>query len=250
MSDGRLVGKTAVVTGGAAGIGEAIARRFAAERAEVIVVDKAPAGAEVADELGGKFFQADLTEIAEVDDLAQFVSALGRRLDVVVANAGAVVAGEIETLPPDEWRRGIAVNLDSVWLTARAFLPRLAAGGGGSFVATSSQLAHVGLPGMSAYVAAKAGVLGFVRCAAAEYGSRGVRVNALCPGATRTLGTQRWLEGLGDPVAGEAMMADRTLLGRLGEPHEIAAAALFLASDEAEYVTGTSITVDGGYTTT
>lgn len=230
---GRLSGKGAVITGAASGIGAAAARLFAAEGAALVLADLEPPE-------GPEWVRCDVSRAADVDRLRDAALARLDRVDVVFANAGLTAGGDtIETSEAD-WDRVIDVDLKGVWLTCKAFLPHMVEHGGGSIVATASQLGLVGLAGSGPYTAAKAGVINLVRTIAAEYGKRGIRANALCPGPTDTPLTRRF--------AGREAVVASTLLGRIGEPEEIAYAALFLAGDESSYVTGAALVVDGGYT--
>lgn len=149
----------------------------------------------------------------------------------------------------DKWQRVFVVDVDAkgVWLVCRAFLPDMLDRRSGSVIVTASQLGLVGYPGLSAYGAAQAATINLVRSLAAEVGAQGVRVNARCPGPTLTPGLERWMEQTGDPQILDRL-AGATLLGRLASPEEIAAAALFLATDDASYLTGATLVADGGYT--
>lgn len=245
----RLAGKGCVVTGAASGIGAASARLFAAEGARLVIADvDEERGRAVAAELGVTFVRCDVSSAADVDALRDAALAALGRVDVVFANAGTIFHGDAVGTSEQGWDRMLAVDLKGVWLTARAFLPGMIAQGSGSLVATASQLGLVGIAGLAAYTAAKGGVVNLIRTIAAEAGPHGVRANAVCPGPTWTPGTERWAATEPDPAAALAHVESRTLLGRFGRPEEIAAAALFLASDESSFVTGTALVVDGGYT--
>jgi NAD(P)-dependent dehydrogenase (short-subunit alcohol dehydrogenase family) len=240
---GRLAGKTAVITGGASGIGRAAAERFRDEGAAVLIADLRPG------ELsrGEEFVRCDVTVAADVGRLAERVRERLGHVDVLFANAGiATHAGGTE-MSEREWQRVFDVDVKGVWLACRALLPAMLDRGSGSVIITASQLGLVGYAGLAGYSAAKAAAINLARSLAAEAGSRGVRVNALCPGPTLTPGLEGWLEQVGDPAVRERL-AGATLLGRLASPEEIAAAALFLASDDASYVTGAALVADGGYT--
>ena len=247
-----LSGKKTVITGAASGIGAATARRFALEGAEVVLSDIDPAGEELADELGREnaaFVPCDVSDSGQVDELLRAAHARLKSVDVLFANAGiAVQKGTVE-ITEEDWSRMIDTDLKGVWLTCRAFLPGMVAAGAGSIIATASQLAFVGFAGLPAYGAAKGGVVNLIRCIAAEFGRDGIRANALCPGPTATAGLKRWLSDGHDGDDVVSALAESTLIGRLAKPEEIAAAALFLASDESSYVTGSALLVDGGYTT-
>lgn len=238
----RLDGKTALVTGGAKGIGAAISEVFAEAGASVIVADlDAHAGQTLADKLGGQFDRLDVTDNKACLALAEDVSP-----DIVVANAGIVHNAPSEEVAAEDFARVIDVNLCGVFNTLRAFGPGMLESGSGAFVCTSSMCGNIIVwpQPQAAYNASKAGVNLLVKSTAVEWASRGVRVNAVAPGYTAT---ELTLAGRSKPDWFQTWM-DRTPIGRLGEPREIADAALFLASDAASFVTGTVLTVDGGYT--
>lgn len=247
----RLAGKRILVTGGGSGINLAIVRRFVAEGAVVSVGDANPEAAGVVEDAGGSFAQLD---VADADAVLEWVDAQALRMggiDVVVAGAGYELVATATEMSVEQWDRHMAVMLRGPFVTFKAALPHVIDGGGGSLIAIGSNLSFVGLTGFTSYVPAKHGVIGLVRVLAIDYASRGVRVNALCPGPTDTPLLRRQLLGVAAPEA-EALLArwsSDTLLDRLGEPEEIAAGAVFLASDESSFVTGSSLMVDGGYTT-
>jgi NAD(P)-dependent dehydrogenase (short-subunit alcohol dehydrogenase family) len=250
---GRLAGKAALVTGGGSGIGRAICERFAREGARVAVADWRREAAEetVARILGeGDHAIATSGDVAVPADaermVAETVDAFGQ-LDVLAANAGQeLVATAVETTP-EQWQRVLGTNLTGCFLLARAAIPALRRAGGGSIVLTASQLAFVGAERFVAYAASKGGVLNLARALALDHSRDGIRVNALCPGAVETPLLLRQFEGQDGPRGTLADLAALHPLGRLGRPEEIAAAALFLASDEASFVTGSALVVDGGY---
>lgn len=256
---GRLDGRIALITGAASGIGAATAQRFAAEGAAIIAADTADANGLVAGltARGGKAI-ATRTDVTSADSLASAVDAglteFGR-IDVLFANAGIAGLGTTVDCSPAEWARVIEVNLTGAWLSLRAVLPTMIAQGSGSVILTASIAGVIGVGGIAPYTAAKAGVIGLARSTAIEVAPFGVRVNALAPGTSPTplvLDTFATLVGRGGR-ADEARTRSalereqqRYPMGRFGELDEIAAVALFLASDDSSWVTGTVQIVDGG----
>jgi NAD(P)-dependent dehydrogenase (short-subunit alcohol dehydrogenase family) len=247
MSD-ALDGKVTIITGAASGIGRAAARLFRSAGAELTLVDRDGQGlAATADAIGGGV----LTHVADIADgtavQAAVAATLARhgRLDCAFNNAGVdSFQWAIAELPEDEWRRVIDIDLTGVFLCMKHEIVAMRAGGGGAIVNTSSGLGLVAVANQSAYVAAKHGVLGLTKAAALEYVRDGIRVNAVCPGIIRTPMAERGIAG--NPAVEEAL-ANLQPIGRLGEPEEVASAAMFLLSDAASFVTGEALAVDGGY---
>lgn len=249
---GRLAGKVAIITGAAGGIGAASARLFAAEGAALALADldadRLAALAGEIEKAGGRVL-THTTNVADSGAVAALVAATIERfgrLDVCFANAGIGGGGLVADLPEETFDRVIGVNLKGAFLCAKHAVPHLLAAGGGSLIFTASELALVGSPGGAAYCASKAGLLGMARALAVDHGGQGLRVTCLCPGATDT--PMLW-RGVDDRAAEEASLSARMALGRIGRPDEIARAALFLASDDSSFVTGTALVVDGGWTT-
>lgn len=239
----RLQGRVALVVGGAAGIGRAVAERFIEEASAVVIADTAAeAGKATAEEFDAHFVAAD---ISDPDDAARMVDetvARHGRLDILVQNAGIYPWSLIEDTSPEEWDAVSAVNLKGAFLAARAALPHMKAQGAGRLLFTSSITGpRVTSPGHGHYSATKAGINGFIKSAAVEFSGYGITVNGVEPGNILTEGMQahRSAEFI-------QSMADAIPLGRLGDPRDVANAFLFLASDEAAYITGTTIVVDGG----
>lgn len=245
-----LEGRVALVTGGASGIGRAAAVEFGTAGASVVVVDLDQSGGQEAAEMvqgtgaPATFLSADVTDAAQVSSLfAQVVSDFGR-LDCALNNAGTTgAAAAFVDYRDDEWDRVMAINLKSVYLCMKQEIAQMLRQGGGAIVNTSSGAGLVGFPSLPAYVASKHGVIGLTRSAGVEYASRGIRVNAICPGSTRT----PMLEGFmgGDPQVEAAMVAAQPI-GRLGTPEEVAATAVWLCTDAASFVTAHAMAVDGG----
>lgn len=241
-----LAGKVAVVTGGASGIGNAIARRFLAEGASVALFDIAKAQV-AGDDLGAQLaLTIDVASAAEWEaGLAQVVSRLGG-IDILVNNAA--ISGPLDTpvgeYPPDGFERVIGVNLLGPFLGMRYAIPHMLAGGGGAIVNISAAAAVKTTPGVCAYNASKAGVDSLTRTAAYEYAARGIRINSIRPGMVETPMLTGALELT--PEVKELIWSSHPMQ-RVAMPTELAAAAVFLASDEASYITGAHLSVDGGY---
>jgi NAD(P)-dependent dehydrogenase (short-subunit alcohol dehydrogenase family) len=241
----------AIVTGASSGIGESTAKRLAAEGAKVVAADVVVDGGEstVADirEAGGEatFVETDVSDPGAVDGMVEAAVETYGGLDVAVNNAG--IEGESEPTadqPLENWASVIDVNLKGVFLGLRAEIPALLSDGGGAIVNTASVAGEVAFPDISPYVASKHGVLGLTKNAAAEYSAEGVRVNAVCPGVIETPMVEQTRAD--DPEMIEGAVA-ATPIGRLGQPEEIADAIRWLASEEASFVTGEALVVDGGY---
>ena len=239
----RLEGRKALVTGGAGGIGAAIAARLAAEGAEVWVGDIDAEGAErVAAEIAGHAVELDVTEI----ESARAAVAEAGTFDVLVNNAGTDEFGFFTHTTPEQWRRVIAINLVGVLNCTHAALPGMQEAGYGRIVSISSEAGRVGSKGSASYSAAKGGVIAFTKAIARENARYGINVNAVAPGPIETplLMGARELGEIGEKVI-ETMKA-ATQLGRLGRPEEVAAAVAFLASEDASYITGETLGVSGG----
>ena len=238
MSFASLEGKTALVTGASRGIGRAIAQELAAAGASVVIgyrsgKDEAEA---LAAEIGGRAVQAD---VSNADEAARLVEEAGD-LDILVNNAGLTRDGLLARMPDDDWRTVIETNLSSVFYTCRAVTRPMMKRRAGAIVNVSSIVGVHGNWGQTNYAASKAGIIGFTKSLARELGSRGVRANVVAPGYVKTQ--------LTDVLPEEATQAmlQNTPLARLGEPEDIAGAVRFLSSDEASFITGEVLLVDGG----
>ncbi|PMC33675.1 short-chain dehydrogenase [Bacillus sp. UMB0899] len=242
---GKLQDKVAVITGGASGIGAATARLFVSEGAKVVLVDlneeKGKAFESELKALHHKalFIKANITSEEEVVNVfKQTVEAFGK-VDIVFNNAGIGRVQPSHQLEYSEWRNTVNVDLDGVFLVARESIREMLKTGEGTIVNTASMYGLVGSPGSAAYNAAKGGVVNLTRSLALEYAEQNIRVNALCPG---------FIDTPIIPEESKQALAAVTPMKRLGQAEEMAKAVLFLASDDSSYMTGNTLTVDGGYT--
>lgn len=247
-----LRGKTAAVTGAATGIGRAIAERYAAEGAAIALLDQdAEAAAAVAEGLEGPSGRAtaigvDVSDAGSV--AAAFAAVLDRfgRIDVLVNNAAArTPAATIDTLPLEEWDKALAVNLTGVFLCCREAIPHMRRAGGGAIINVASQLGQVAVENSAAYCATKGAVIQLTRALALDHARDGIRVNSLSPGAVLT---GRLTAKFGTDEEATRALARRHPIGRLGQADEIAGGAVFLASGDAGFMTGSDLVIDGGYT--
>jgi NAD(P)-dependent dehydrogenase (short-subunit alcohol dehydrogenase family) len=246
----RFEGRAVLVTGGGAGIGRAACLLFAREGARVAVVDRDAAAARETAELcgGAAALAADVAVPSEVDAAAAAVERGLGRVDVLFNCAGVELSRTAHETTPEEWDRVFAVNLRGMFLVCRAVLPGMISRGSGAIVNVSSISGLLGWPASAAYCASKGGVIQLTRQMAVDYAPHGVRVNCICPGTTETPMIGRLFALEPDPAAARARVAGMHPLGRFARPQEIAEAALFLASDEASFITGAALPVDGGYT--
>jgi NAD(P)-dependent dehydrogenase (short-subunit alcohol dehydrogenase family) len=248
----RLDGKVAVITGGGSGIGEATAKRFAQEGARVVILDRDAEGGERVlreiREAGGEaaFLRAEVSVEAEALALAPFTIERFGALHLLVNNAGARVYGPVTEATEESWDLILGVNVKALGFCAKAAIPEIAKAGGGAIVNVSSANAIKGRSGMAQYDATKAAVLGLTRSLAHDHAGQNIRVNAVCPGPTITQFHIKRAAERGVTEAEIRASSRPTLLKRQAEPSEIAAAILFLASDEASYITGATLMVDGG----
>ncbi len=250
-ASGRLAGKACLVTGAGSGIGRATALRFAQEGGRVAAADlRAAAAEETAAEIGGDAIGVEV-DVTSADSVAacigHVVEAFGA-LDVVVNNAGVTIVGAAHDLDESDWDRELATNLKSVYLVSKAAWPLLLERGGGSIVNTASIAGLWAIPADAAYCASKAGVVMLTKCMALDGANDGVRVNCVCPGYTQTPMIEGYFADQPDPEEARTFATRLHPLGRLGDPRDIADAMVYLASDEARWVTGTALVVDGGLT--
>jgi len=251
----RFEGKVVIVTGAAGGIGRAAMERFAQEGAALVAVDLPGSGLEeavaLAEKAGGEAL-AVAADVTRAEDVARYVAEGASRfggIDFLFNNAG--IEGSvtpIDSYPDDAFDRVLAVNVRGVFLGMKHVIPALRRRGGGAVVNTASVAGFLGEPAIPAYVASKHAVLGLTKCGANTYGPEGIRVNAICPSPVETRMMRSLEAGLAPETPEEAkkMIAQRIPLGRYATPEEVAAAVAFLCSDDARFINGAALTVDGG----
>ena len=238
---GLLESKIAVITGGGRGIGKATAKLVTNEGATVVIAEfDEVSGQSTANELGAHFIKTDISNEESVNALFNFISSEFGQLDILVNNAGILADSTLKKLDPDSFDAVINVNLRGVYLCGRAAADIMIEQGSGVILNASSVVAHHGNFGQTNYVASKAGVIGITKVWARELGKDGIRVNAVAPGFIQTNMTA----GMPEKVVN--MMGDKVPLKRWGQPEDVANAYTFLASDEASYITGAVLNVDGG----
>jgi NAD(P)-dependent dehydrogenase (short-subunit alcohol dehydrogenase family) len=251
----RLVGKRAIVTGGGSGIGEAIAQRFAREGATVVIAERnRTSGETVAREINDRhpgsalFVLTDVADPASVEAMVEeTVSSIGAP-NVLVNNAGIIVFREPLATTGDDWRRCMAVDLDGAWHCAKAVLPHMLDARDGAIINIASNHAERVIRGTFPYPVAKHGVIGLTRALALEYADKGIAVNAISPGYILTPMAESYFASQPDPEAYRAAQEAAQPMKRLGRPEEIAAVAAMLASDEARFMTGSNLVIDGAIT--
>lgn len=242
----RLLNKVAIITGAARGIGRETARILAREGAKVVVCDfDEQFGVMTADEIvanGGEaiFYKVNVADLTQVEAMVQTAIDKFGRIDILINNAGITRDGFLTKMSPENWDAVISVNLTGVFNCAKAVVPHMMNQGSGRIINTSSVVGVYGNMGQTNYAATKAGVIGLTKSWAKEFGKKGINVNAVAPGFIITDMTSKMPEKILD------QMKEKTPLGRLGQPRDIANAYLFLASDEAAYVNGMVLNVDGG----
>lgn len=244
----RLEGKVAIITGGTYGIGESTAYLFAKEGAKVVIAARSEdKGIRVVNNIkdnGGEalFVRTDVSKEEDVKNLVDETVKTFGKVDVLFANAGVGGMSNLDEETLEDWNYTISVDLTGVFLCNKYVIPEMEKNGGGSIINCASILGHVGQPSVSAYAAAKGGVVNMTRTAAVTYAKKGIRINAVCPGYIET----NILDGLNDEMLEH--LKSLHPIGRLGRPEEVAYAVLFLASDESSFITGANLLVDGGYT--
>jgi NAD(P)-dependent dehydrogenase (short-subunit alcohol dehydrogenase family) len=250
----RLKEKVCLITGAGSGIGRAMALRFASEGATVVLGDQDGQAAETVAtavrQAGGRAqpIEADVTQGLEVQAMVRATVDTFGSLDVLINQAGVIQVGDITDLAESEWDRVIDVNLKGVYLGCKFGLRAMLAQGGGVIINTASVSGLVGIPKQPAYCASKGGVIALTRALAVDFADRNIRVNCIAPGPIDTPWTESVLRAPGDPAAEYRWIVMSQPLKRLGTTDEVAAAAAYLASDDAAYITGTVLVIDGGLT--
>ena len=250
----RLAGKSALITGAASGIGRETAQRFAEEGAAVVCVDLDDAGAaRSADAINAKggtalSVRADLTDADDVRRMADEALSARGAIDILVNNAGVSILGGVAELTEADWQREIDTNLASVYRVSKALWPHFVAAGGGAILSTASIAGATAVTQGAAYVASKAGLIMLTRCMALDGADSGIRANCICPGWVDTPLFDGFLAQQPEPETARERAARRTPLGRIGTPRDIADGFVYLASDEASWITGTALVIDGGLT--
>ena len=248
----RLKDKVAIVTGASKGIGRAIAETFAREGAKVAICSRTASEGEAAAaalrEAGADvaYIQADVSVMDDARRLVEETTDKWGRLDVVCNNAGIGMLRTVEETTAEQWRHLLSINLDGVFHCSKFAIPALRRSGGGSIINMASVASFVGFQADAAYCASKGGLLMLTRQMALDYAPENIRVNAICPGFIRTPELEHYLDQKPDPEEGRAQVVAYHPIGRIGEPDEVAAVALFFASDESSFVTGAHLAVDGG----
>lgn len=251
---GRLSGKVVMITGAASGIGAASARMFASEGARVVLCDLDAAALNgIVGEIesnGGEAIgiSADVSDSAAVRRVVDAGIEQFGALHVLFSNAGIGGKGTVVEIDEADFNRTLAVNLGGAYLTSKHAIPHIAVTGGGSIIFTASELALVGSRRNAAYSASKAALIGLARSMAMDHAPQRIRVNVLCPGPIQTPMLQRSIDNHADPAGYARMIVDEVPLQRIGEADEIARVALFLASDDSSYMTGSTVVADGGAT--
>lgn len=250
----RFEGKVVLITGAGVGIGRAAAIRFAREGAKVAVNSLTPANGletlRLLKEAGGQgiYIQGDVSKEADARRMVEGTVKAFNHVDILVNNAGIVLPGRVDNTSEEDWDRSMAVNLKGVFLVSKYAIPEMRKARGGVIVNNASVVALKGVKDRGAYTASKGGVWALTKAMAADYLNENIRVNCVCPGTTDTPSLARRIQAFADPVKARADFIARQPMGRLGREEEIAAAILFAASDEAAFMNGATIAIDGGMT--
>lgn len=250
----KLEQRVAVITGAGSGIGRAMALLFAREGARILAAD---VNGDAAEETAAQIVAAggacvaqtvDVTQSEQVRAMIETAQARYGRIDILCNNAGIGSTTDVVACEPDEWDRVMTVNVKSVYLGCKYAIPLMLEQGGGVILNTASVAGMVGVVKRASYSASKGAVIALTRQVAIEYVEQGIRVNCLCPGTVDSPWVGRLLSQAADPAAARGALVARQPIGRLGTPEEIAAAALYLVSDDAAFITGTGLVIDGGWT--
>lgn len=241
----KLAGKVAIVTGASQGIGHACAKRLIAESCKVLLTDVKPEGAQAAESLGpnARFFQADVSNKAQVDGMVADAMATWGQIDILINNAGVTHAANFLDLAEEDFDRVLRINLKSMFLCGQAVAREMVKRGSGSIINMSSVNAELAIPNQVPYVVSKGGINQLTKVMALNLAAHGIRVNGIGPG---TILTELAKQAVLGSLDARHTILSRTPMGRCGEPEEVAAIAAFLASDEASYMTGQTMYVDGG----
>jgi len=253
--DGRLKGKVALITGGGTGLGAAFTKRFVEEGAKVVITGRRR---EPLERVAGSLpkgsvhvFQGDVSKLEQAQAMVDETVKFGGKIDILVNNAGIDPAGAVVDIPVEQWQKIIDINLTGPFLLMKAAIPVMIKNGGGSIVNIASLAGVRCIPAMPAYTASKAGLIGLTQATALDYGAQNIRVNVVAPGPIRTEMLENSMAGLAEATGTDITGALNTLtkflpLKRPAMPEEVAGAVVFLASDDASFITGTTILVEGG----
>lgn len=250
----KLQDRVAVITGAGSGIGRAMALLFSREGAKIVAGDVNGAAAAETAELvraqGGQATSAAVNVTVPEDVQSLFKHAINEfgKLDILCNNAGIGSTTNVVDCEPDEWDRVMAVNARGVFLGCKYVVPIMLEQGGGCIINTASVAGMIGIPERAVYCASKGAVIALTKQVAVEYVEKGIRCNCVCPGTVDSPWVGRLLQGAADPSQARSVLEARQPMGRLGKPEEVAAAALYLASDDAAFVTGNTMVLDGGWT--